>query len=103
MNILTFTSSIDKTRFAKELCESRALKDTIIDTISARDSLICSISYNESRASIIKETFVDKDAFIDRVIKDIKRDNKDSYNKTIIIFINIRRVERNISKDKLIE
>ena len=102
-NILIFTSSINKTRFINELCESRALKDIVINTINTRDSFIYSISYNKSRALIIKETSTNKDAFIDKIIKDIKRNNRNNYNKIIVILIDIKRVERNISKDKLIE
>ena len=67
--MLIFTFSINKTRSANELCESRALKNIIIDAISARDSLIYNISYNKSRASIIKETFANRDAFIDKLLK----------------------------------
>ena len=82
----------------------------MISAIDTRDSFIYNISYNESRASIIKETFVNRDAFINKDIKDIKRRdnnkfNKDYYNSTkdMLYLINVKRVKCNINRDKLIE
>ena len=93
-----------------ELCELRALKDTIIDAIDARDSLICNIFYNESRALIIKDTFANRDAFVNRVIKDTKRSNNNKYNKDyynltkdILYLIDIKRAKYNINRGELKE
>ena len=59
---------------------------------------------------IIKDTFINKDAFANKVIKDIKRNNNNKYNKDyynlikdILYFIDIKRVKRNINRGELIE
>ena len=76
----------------------------------ARDSLIYSTFYNESRASIIKDAFANRDSYINRVIKDTRRNNNNKYNKDyynstkdILYFIDIKRVKYNISRGELKE